>query len=91
MKAQGFSCSAPLRIWTTLWILAYDGDEEAEDHVGEDGDEAVDVDPAEEPHHPAPLAQLSEGGVDGISVNHGEQAVRHHVEGAELRRGERGA
>ena len=61
-----------------------ESDEEAEHHVDEKGDEGVEVESAEEPHHVAVVSHLQEGGVHVVPVDEGEEALRHLVEGSEL-------
>ena len=61
-----------------------ESDEEAEHHVDEEGDEGVEVEPAEEPHHVAPVSHLQEGGVHVVPIDEGEEALRHLVESSEL-------
>lgn len=46
-----------------------ESDEEAEHHVDEQGDERVEVESAEEPHHVAIFPQHQKGGVHVIPVD----------------------
>lgn len=61
-----------------------EADEEAEHHVDEEGDEGVEVDAAEQPHHVRLVPHLLEGGVHVIAVDQREEALRHLVQRPEL-------
>lgn len=61
-----------------------EGDEERQNHVDEEGDEGVEVRPAEEPHQLVLVLQLGEGGEHVIAVHEGEQAFGHSTQALEL-------
>lgn len=67
-----------------------DCDEKAEDHVDEERHKGVEVNPAEDPHHAVLVLHVLEGGKHVVSIDQGEQALRHRVQGAELRQREEG-
>lgn len=56
-----------------------DCDEKAEDHVDEERDKGIEVDSAEDPHQAALPLHVLEGGIHVISVDQGEQTLRHRV------------
>ena len=62
-----------------------DGDEEAEDHVDEERDKSIEVDPAEHPHHAALLLHVLKGGKHVIPVDQREETLRHGVQGPKLK------
>lgn len=62
-----------------------EGDEEAEDHVDEEWNEGVEVDPAENPHEHAFLLHVLEGGEHVVSINEWEQTLWHRIQGPELK------
>lgn len=55
-----------------------EGDEQRQDHVDEERDEGVQVDLAEEPHQRAAHLHLGERHKHVVTVDEGEQALRHH-------------
>lgn len=61
-----------------------ESNEQAENHVNEQGDEGVEVEPAEEPNHVAVVSSFQKGGVHVIPVNEGEEAFCHFAQCAEL-------
>ena len=61
-----------------------EGDEEAEHHVDEEGDEGVEVDSAEQPHQVRLVPHGFEGGVHVVAVDEREETLRHLVQGSEL-------
>lgn len=61
-----------------------ESDEQAEDHVDEEGDEGVQVEPAEQPHHVALIPHLLKGGVHVVPVDEWEEALCHLVQSSEL-------
>lgn len=63
-----------------------ESDEQRQNHVDEEGDEAVQVNLAEQPHQSAALLHLRERHEHVVPVNEGEQALRYHGQRAELRR-----
>ena len=64
--------------------VCYKSDEEAEHHVDEEGDEGVEVKPAEQPHHVALVSHLQEGVVHVVPVDQREEALGHLVQRTEL-------
>lgn len=52
-------------------------DEEAEHHVDEDGDEGVEVEPAEKPHRVTLVSHPQEGVVHVVAIDERKEA-RHH-------------
>lgn len=63
-----------------------EGDEERQHHVDEEGDEGVEVGPAEEPHQRVFVLQLSEGGEHVVTVQQREQTFCHQTQTLELER-----
>lgn len=63
-----------------------DGDEEAEDHVYEERHKGVEVDSAEDPHQVVLLLHVLESGKHVVSVDQGEETLRHRVQAPELQR-----
>lgn len=61
-----------------------EGDEEWQHHVDEQGDEGVEVPPAEEPHQHVRVLQLSKGGEHVVAVQQGEQTLGHATQALEL-------
>ena len=61
-----------------------EGDEEAEHHVDEEGDEWVEVDPAEQPHQVRLVPHGFEGSVHVVPVDEREETLCHLVQGPEL-------
>ncbi|KAA8589565.1 hypothetical protein FQN60_012930 [Etheostoma spectabile] len=61
-----------------------EGNEERQYHVDEQGDEGVEVGPAEEPHQSVFVLQLGESGKHVVSVQQGEQALRHTTQALKL-------
>lgn len=61
-----------------------EGDEERQHHVDEQGDEGVEVGPAEEPHHDVFVLQLREGGEHVVAVHQGEEALRYTTQALKL-------
>lgn len=61
-----------------------ESNEQAEHHVDEKGDEGVEVESAEKPHHVALVSHLQEGGVHVVPVDEGEEALCHPVQCSEL-------
>lgn len=66
-----------------------EGDEERQHHVDEQGDEGVEVGPAEEPHQNVFVLQLCEGGEHVVTVQQREQALRYTTQALELERWKR--
>lgn len=62
-----------------------EGDEEAEDHIDEERDKGVEIDPAEHPHQLALLLHVLEGGVHVVAIDQGEQALGHRVQRPKLK------
>lgn len=60
-------------------------DEQTEHHVDEKRDEGVEVEAAEQPHHVALRSHLLKGREHVVPVDQREQAVRHLVQGSELK------
>lgn len=54
-----------------------EGDKEWQHHVDEQGDEGVEVRPAEKPHQCVFVLQLGKGGEHVVAVQQGEQALCH--------------
>lgn len=52
-----------------------DCDEKAEDHVDEERDKGIEVDPAEDPHQATLLLHVLKGGKHVVSVDQGEQTL----------------
>jgi len=78
-----------LRLWVKRHLdglvgIGDEGDEEAEHHVDEEGDEGVEVDAAEQPQHVRLVPHLLEGGVHVVAVDQREEALRHLVQRPEL-------
>lgn len=67
-----------------LVCVCDEGNEQTEHHVNEEREEGVEVEPAEQPHHVSLLSHLLESGVQVITVDQREQALRHLVQGPEL-------
>ncbi len=63
-----------------------ESDEEAEHHVNEEGDEGVEVDSAEQPHHVALVPHLQEGGVHVVPIDEREEAFCHFVKRSKLQK-----
>lgn len=57
-----------------------DRDEKAEDHVDEERHKGIEVDSAEHPHQAALLLHVTEGGKHVVTVDQGEQTLRHRVQ-----------
>ena len=66
-----------------------EGDEEAEDHVDEERNKGVEVDPAESPHQAALLLHVLKGGEHIVSVDQREQTFWHCVQRPKLESRER--
>ena len=60
--------------------------EQAEHHVDEEGDEGVEVDSAEKPHHITLVSHLQEGGVHVVPIDEGEEALCHLVKCSKLKK-----
>lgn len=75
---------AALRYLDGLVGVGDQGDEEAEHHVDEERDEGVQVTTTEQPHQVALLLHVLKGGEHVVSVDQGEQTLRHRVQGTEL-------
>lgn len=58
--------------------------EKAEHHVDEEGDERVEVDPAEQPHHDVLLRELSKRREHVVPVHQGEEAFGHAAQTLKL-------
>lgn len=56
-----------------------DCDEKAEDHVDEERDKGIKVNSAENPHQAAFLLHVFKGGKHVVSIDQGEQTLRHCV------------
>lgn len=65
-----------------------EGDEERQHHVDEQGDEGVEVGPAEVPHQAVLVFELREGGEHVVAVQQREQTLGHAVQLLELERSE---
>lgn len=61
-----------------------EGDEERQHHVDEQGDEGVEVGPAEVPHQAVLVFELREGGEHVVAVQQREQTLGHAVQLLEL-------
>ena len=59
-------------------------DEERQHHVDEEGDEGVEVGPAEQPHHGVLVLQLGEGGEHVVAVEQREQTLSHAAQALKL-------
>lgn len=66
-----------------------ESDEERQHHVDEQGDEGVEVCPAEEPHQSVFVLQLCEGGEHVVTVQQREQALCYTTQALELERWKR--
>lgn len=62
-----------------------EGDEEAENHVDEEGDEGIEVKSAEKPHHVTLVSQPQESGVHVITIDEREEALGHFVKCSKLK------
>lgn len=61
-----------------------DGNEETQYHIDEEGNEGVEVDAGEPPHHRILARSGGEGGKHVVSIDEGVQALHRGREGAEL-------
>lgn len=61
-----------------------EGDEKRQHHVDEQGDEGVEVGPAEEPHQSVFVLQLGEGGEHVVAVQQGEEALCYTTQALKL-------
>lgn len=62
-----------------------EGDEEAEHHIDEEGDEGVQVKSAEKPHHVTLVSHPQESGVHVVAVEEREEALGHFVQRSKLK------
>lgn len=75
-------------VWTDLDGLVgvgNEGDEEAEHHIDEEGDEGVEVKSAEKPHHVTLVSHPPESGVHVIAIEEREEALGHFVQRSKLK------
>lgn len=61
-----------------------EGDEERQHHVDEQGDEGVEVSPAEDPHQSVFVLKLGEGGEHVVAIQQGEKTLGNTAQALEL-------
>lgn len=75
-------------VWTDLDCLigvGNEGDEQAEHHIDEEGDEGVEVKSAEKPHHVTLVSHPQESGVHVVAIEEREEALCHFVQRSKLK------
>lgn len=68
----------------TLISICDESYEKAEHHVDEEGDERVEVDPAEQPHHDVLLREFGKRREHVVPVHQGEEAFGHAAQTLKL-------